>query len=191
MEGRKSILEVSNSALNEVLKSSVWPLVFAASITIFLSFFNIIFSMIAIIIFSLGYILISLILLKYIPFNSKLIINGDKILVLIHDNKFMELDWNEITEIIFFIEKYQIASIRYRFRTSDQGFSLKFEGKESSKTLRLWCLAFRSKHQKRILKEIREVSKTYGIEVKEGNSSPSTILLRDQPCSKYRKFTQP
>ena len=179
IEDGNSIIEISNSTMNELLRSSVRLLVFAASITIFLGFFNAIFSIVAISFFSLGYLLIILIILKFVPFNSKMMINENNILVLIHSTKFMELEWNEITEVIVFTEKYQIASLRFRFRTSSEGYSLTFKGKDSSKTLRLWCLAFRFKDQKIILDVMRNMSETIGIIINEDNTSRMRIPLRD------------
>lgn len=188
MEEEKSIIEVSYSTLHGVLKSSVWPSIFGISISIFLGFFNIVFGIFAISMFSLFYLLIVVILLKVASFSSKVIITEDSILVLIHNTKFMELKWNEISKIIVFTENYQIPSVRFRLRTSNKGISLSFEGKNSSRMLHLWCLAFNFKQQVRILDVIRNRRIGYGIDILEDNSSRSRIPLKERPCSDYREF---
>ena len=181
-------VEISNSRKKEFLIVSLIYFIMVNSIVLLFFLVDAFFAMMLIFGFIFGYILFICVTINMTPHKNKISINNRKILVFIKDNLFLEIEWNKIEEIIIFEEIRDLPPMRYRMKASSKEYSLEFKGKDLHKTLRLWCLAFRHYHQKKVLKTIRNFGKTMEIQVNVDQSFRPSISYPERTCEEYTKF---
>lgn len=182
------MVEISNSRKKEFLIGSFIYLIIASSIILLFFLVDAFFAMFLIFGHAFGYLLFICVILNVKPHKNKISINNRKILIFIKDNLFLEIEWNKIEEIIIFEEIRDLPPLRYRMKSSSNGYSLEFKGKDLHKTLRLWCLAFRPYHQKKVLNTIRNFGKIMEIQVNTDQSFRPSISYTERPCEEYTNF---
>lgn len=119
---------------------------------------------------------------------TEILLTSNSLEIIVDRSLFLELKWAEIEKIFVFEEEREIQIARFRLSDTATGFSIRVKGFELDKTIRLWCLGFNLRNQKKIISFLKKVCKRTNIQTSI-DDTPRPIIKRGEfPCDQISQF---
>lgn len=121
---------------------------------------------------------------------TEILLTSISLEIFVDRNILLALGWDEIERIIVFKEEWEAQITRYRLTDTDTGYSLRMKGFELDKTIRLWCLGFRSRNQKKIISFLKHICIMKNIQFSIDDTPQLIIERQESPCGDISQFRE-